>query len=390
MTTLSPERTGSSDFAAFARDAAARLDWLLLLIVAGITTMSVFVIRASTQEEIPGDPDFFFTRQILFVGLGAVAMLAVSMIDLNRLARWHWVLWGGLLASLAVVFVASQAVRGTNRWIDIGPFSLQPSEFGKVILTIVLAGLVVESASRVGTVKFTLLALGVAGLPAAVVFFQPDLGTAIVYAVILLTILFIAGTPWTHFAVIGATIGATVTAVLWALPTSGVDVLQPYQMDRLTAFVSTDPDPGSTGYQLEQSTTAIGSGGALGKGPSGASQTINDFLPEHQTDFIFAVTSEMFGFVGAGGILVLFGLLLWRGLRITASASTRMDQLVAAAIVAVIAFEVFVNIGMTVGLMPITGIPLPFMSYGGSHTVTMLAAVGILLGINARRTSRTR
>ena len=149
-------------------------------------------------------------------------------------------------------------------------------------------------------------------------------------------------------------------------------------------------DPGSTGYQLEQSTTAIGSGGALGKGPSGASQTINDFLPEHQTDFIFAVTSEMFGFVGAGGILVLFGLLLWRGLRITASASTRMDQLVAAAIVAVIAFEVFVNIGMTVGLMPITGIPLPFMSYGGSHTVTMLAAVGILLGINARRTSRTR
>jgi rod shape determining protein RodA len=389
MTTLSPERT-NSDFAALAKDAAARLDWLLLLIVAGITTMSVFVIRASTQEEIAGDPDFFFTRQILFVVIGVVAMLAVSLIDLNRLARWHWVLWGGLLASLAIVFVASEAVRGTSRWIDIGPFSLQPSEFGKVVLMIVLAGLVVESASRVGTVRFTLLAAGVAGLPAVVVFLQPDLGTAIVYAVILLTILFIAGTPWTHFAVIGAAVGATVTVILWALPASGVEVLQPYQVDRLTAFVSTDPDPGSTGYQLEQSTTAIGSGGALGKGPSGASQTINDFLPEHQTDFIFAVTSEMFGFVGAGGVLVLFGLLLWRGLRITANASTRMDQLVASAVVAVIAFEVFVNIGMTVGLMPITGIPLPFMSYGGSHTVTMLAAVGILLGINARRTSRTR
>ena len=389
MTTLSPERT-NSDFAALAKDAAARLDWLLLLIVAGITTMSVFVIRASTQEEIAGDPDFFFTRQILFVVIGVVAMLAVSLIDLNRLARWHWVLWGGLLASLAIVFVASKAVRGTSRWIDIGPFSLQPSEFGKVVLMIVLAGLVVESASRVGTVRFTLLAAGVAGLPAVVVFLQPDLGTAIVYAVILLTILFIAGTPWTHFAVIGAAVGATVTVILWALPASGVEVLQPYQVDRLTAFVSTDPDPGSTGYQLEQSTTAIGSGGALGKGPSGASQTINDFLPEHQTDFIFAVTSEMFGFVGAGGVLVLFGLLLWRGLRITANASTRMDQLVASAIVAVIAFEVFVNIGMTVGLMPITGIPLPFMSYGGSHTVTMLAAVGILLGVNARRTSRTR
>ncbi len=389
MTTLSPERT-ASELTALAKDAAGRLDWLLLLIVAGITTMSVFVIRASTREEISGEPDFFFTRQLLFVALGAVAMLVVSLIDLNRLSRWHWVLWGGLLASLAIVFVASQAVRGTNRWIEIGPFSLQPSEFGKVILMIVLAGLVVESAAQVGTIRFTLLASGVAALPAAVVFLQPDLGTAIVYAVILLTILFIAGTPWTHFAAVGAAVGAAVTAVLWALPTSGVDVLQPYQIDRLTAFVGSDPDPGSTGYQLEQSTTAIGSGGALGKGPSGASQTINDFLPEHQTDFIFAVTSEMFGFVGAGGVLVLFGLLIWRGLRITANASTRMDQLVAAAIVAVIAFEVFVNIGMTVGLMPITGIPLPFMSYGGSHTVTMLAAVGILLGINARRTSRAR
>jgi len=386
LTTISPTRQGPRfDVVALARELAGRLDWVLLAIVAAITTLSLFVIRESTQEDIPGDPGFFFSRQLLFVILGAGLLVVASLVDLSRLARWHWALWGGLLGSLAVVFVVSQAVRGTNRWIEIGPFSLQPSEFGKLALVVILAGLVVEAGSSVGAIRFTALATLVAGVPAAVVFLQPDLGTAIVYGVILLAILFLAGTPWTHFAAFGAAIAASITTVLWALPSAGVDVLQPYQVDRLTAFVSSNPDPGSSGYQLEQSTTAIGSGGAVGKGPEGATQTINDFLPEHQTDFIFAVTSEMFGFVGAGGLLVLYALLVWRGLRITAAASSRVDQLAGGAIIAIIGFEVFVNIGMTVGLMPITGIPLPFMSYGGSHTLTMLAAVGVLIGIHSRR-----
>jgi rod shape determining protein RodA len=206
-----------------------------------------------------------------------------------------------------------------------------------------------------------------------------------VYAVILAAILFMAGTRWTHFAVGASVVVVAVLAVLWLLPTFGVQVLQPYQVDRLTAFTNSGKDVGDTGYQLEQSKTAIGSGGAFGKGVNGATQTNNDFLPEHHTDFIFAVVAEMFGFVGAGALVLCFGLVLWRGLRICMRASTRIDQLVAATIVAMLGFEVFVNIGMTVGIMPITGIPLPFMSYGGSHTLTNLIAVGLLLRIHRRR-----
>jgi rod shape determining protein RodA len=177
--------------------------------------------------------------------------------------------------------------------------------------------------------------------------------------------------------------------VLWVLPAGGVHVLEDYQRERLTAFVGSDRDTSDQGYQLDQSTTAIGSGGALGKGPDGATQTQNDFLPEHHTDFIFAVTAEMLGFVGGAGLILLYALIIWRGLRVTAQASTPTDQVLAGAIVAMLAFQVFVNIGMTVRLMPITGIPLPLMSYGGSHTLTTFAAVGLLLGIHRRRSHLT-
>jgi rod shape determining protein RodA len=166
-----------------------------------------------------------------------------------------------------------------------------------------------------------------------------------------------------------------------------VEVLQDYQVERLTAFIGAERDTSDAGYQLDQSKTAIGSGGALGKGPDGATQANNDFLPEHHTDFIFAVTSEMFGFVGGGLLILLFALILWRGLRTMARASSQVDMLVAGAILAMFGFQVFVNIGMTVGIMPITGIPLPLMSYGGSHTLTTFVAVGLLLGIHRRRSA---
>jgi rod shape determining protein RodA len=176
-----------------------------------------------------------------------------------------------------------------------------------------------------------------------------------------------------------------VMAVLSILPSMGLSILQPYQVERLTAFAGAERDTSDAGYQLDQSKTAIGSGGTLGKGPDGATQANNDFLPEHHTDFIFAVTGEMFGFLGGGLLLLLYGLVLWRGLRTTARASTHMDMLVAGGVVAMIGFQVFVNIGMTVGMMPITGIPLPMMSYGGSHTITTLIAIGLLLGVHRRR-----
>ena len=341
----------------------------------------------STETDIPGDPRFYLDRQILFVAVGVVLLLIATRLNLDHLARWAWAIWGGLLGALAVVYVVGTAARGSNRWIDIGPFNLQPSEFGKVALMIVLAGLAVERMKDVGSVRFTLSLSGVAAVLAAVVFAQPDLGTSLVYAAILATVLFLVGVPWSHFAVFGSCLAMIVLAVLWVLPAANVEVLEDYQVQRLTAFIGAERDTSDAGYQLDQSTTAIGSGGAIGKGPDGATQANNDFLPEHHTDFVFAVTSEMFGFVGGALLILLYGLILWRGLRTMARASSQVDMLVAGGVVAMIGFQVFVNIGMTVGIMPITGIPLPFMSYGGSSTLASFAAIGLVLNVHMRRFS---
>ena len=221
-------------------------------------------------------------------------------------------------------------------------------------------------------------------LPAVIVFLQPDLGTALVYVAIAVAILWVAGQPITHFIVAGAVIVAAAGMILYVLPAAGLDVLRPYQVDRLTSFVDSGGDRTQSGYQLEQSKVAIGSGGAFGKGPSGATQTINDFLPEHHTDFIFAVVAEMFGFLGGGLLIAAYFIIIWRAIVIMRLAPTELERLVVAGIAAMLAFEVFVNIGMNVGIMPITGIPLPLMSYGGSHTLTNLVAVGVLLRIGMR------
>ena len=385
MTTIAPPRRARSGLADRARSAILGLDWLLVLAVAAITGFSLFVIGRSTEDDVLGDPRFYLDRQILFVVLGVLAMAVAMRVNLDHVSRWAWALWVGLLASLAIVFAAGEATRGSNRWIDIGPLSLQPSEFGKVLLMVTLAGIALQRIESVGAIRFTLLLTGVAAVPAAVVFLQPDLGTALVYAVVLAAILFLVGVPWTHFAVFGTLLAMLILSVLWMLPATGVEVLEDYQVERLTAFVGAERDTSDAGYQLDQSKTAIGSGGTLGKGPDGATQANNDFLPEHHTDFIFAVTSEMFGFAGGGLLILLYALILWRGLRTMARASSQVDMLVAGAILAMLGFQVFVNIGMTVGIMPITGIPLPLMSYGGSQTLTTFIAVGLLLGIHRRR-----
>ncbi len=383
MTTLAT-RGRRMDMPERLRRAAVGIDWWLVAVAAAISGFGVYVVRAATQTDIPGDPSFYFTRQLSFTIVGLLGMVGALYIDLERLAGWAWVLWGGLCAAVAVVFVIGSGARGSTRWIDFGPAQVQPSELGKVVIAVVLAAVIVQKSGEMSPGRLTLLATGVALVPAGIVFLQPDLGTALVYMAILMAVLWVAGQPWTHFAAFGAIIATVVILVLWALPAVGVQVLKPYQVDRLTAFVASGADRSETGYQLEQSKTAIGSGGALGKGPNGATQTINDFLPEHHTDFIFAVVAEMFGFVGGGILILAYALVVWRGLRVLARARTRLDQLVAAGIVAMFAFEVFVNIGMNVGIMPITGIPLPFMSYGGSHTITNLVAVGLLLNINRR------
>jgi rod shape determining protein RodA len=361
------------------------LDWILIGAVVAISGFGLFTIREATRTDIAGQPDYYFSRSIVFLALGILVMVGVSVLHAERLARVPWVLWGGLLGALAVVFVLGGSAKGSTRWIEFGAFRLQPSEIGKVVLVLVLAGIVVERARDVGNRRLTLLLIGIAGVPALVVFAQPDLGTAMVYGAILVAMLFLAGVPWSHLAVFTAVLVTAATLVLGILPAAGVPVLKDYQVKRLLTFTGAIDEPGDAGYQQDQSEIAVGQGGALGKGTDGATQTNNDFLPEHHTDFIYAVVAEMFGFLGAGGLILAYGLVLWRALGLVARASSQLDQLVAGGVVAMLAFQVFVNIGMTVGIMPITGIPLPFMSYGGSHTLANLVAVGLLLGIHRRR-----
>ncbi len=386
MTTLAPPRASRGGVAERARAAILGLDWILLIAVAAISLFSIYVVGKATEND-PAGPRFYLDRQILFVTVGAVLMLLAMRLNLDRIVRWSWALWGSLLGALAVVFVVGSAVRGSNRWIDVGPFNLQPSEMGKVAIAIVLAGIAADRIDDVGSVRFTLFLTIVAAVPAVVVFLQPDLGTSLVYGAVVATVLFLIGVPWSHFAAAASLLAILILAVLWVLPTVGVTVLQDYQVERLTAFIGTERDLTKAGYQLDNSKTAIGSGGAVGKGPDGATQSSGNFIPEHHTDFIFAVTGEMFGFVGGGLLILLYALVLWRGLRTMARASSQVDMLVAGAVMAMIGFQVFVNIGMTVGMMPITGIPLPLMSYGGSHTFSTLVAVGLLLGIHQRRSA---
>lgn len=387
MATIAPARQQTHQFGDRARAAALRIDWVLLSAVAVLTIISLVIIGKATEGEVAGDPRYFLDRQILFVSVGIVLMLVASRVNLEWMTRWAWPIWGAVLASLVVVYAIGGVTRGARSWFTIGPFNLQPSEFARVLLIVVLVGLAVERLQDVGTWRFTLLLSGVAFVPLMAVFVQPDLGMSLVYAATLLGILFLVGVPWHHFAVFGSVLAVLILSVLWILPTAGVQVLQPHQTDRLTAFVGAERDTNAAGYQLDQSKIAIGSGGPVGKGLDGATQTTNRFLPEYHNDFIFSVTGEMFGFVGGALVIGLFGLILWRGLRVMARASSIVDMLVAGAIVTMLAFLVFVNIGMTVGVAPITGLPLPFMSYGGSHTLATFMAVGLLLGIYRRRSS---
>ena len=224
-------------------------------------------------------------------------------------------------------------------------------------------------------------------VPAMLVVIQPDLGTGMVYIVVASAMLFMAGTKWTHFAALGGIVALAITLVLVAAPAAGVEVLKPYQVDRLTAFLNRTDNPREQGYQLNQSITAIGSGEKTGRGPEHATQTKLDFLPEHHTDFVFSVVGEQFGFVGAALVLSLFALLIWRGLRIMTMSKNLYGTLIAAGVTAMLMFQVFVNVGMTIGIMPITGIPLPLMSYGGSSVIVTLLAVGLLqsIHVHARR-----
>jgi rod shape determining protein RodA len=360
------------------------VDYLLLASVAGIVGYGLWIVSTVTRDDVADDPGYFLFRQTIYVAIGAVALVAMATINPDLWRRHRVLLYGVMLALMIVVFVVGPSVRGSRRWIDLGFFRLQPSELGKIVLVVVLAGFLADRAKRLGEGGPVLGAITLAVPPIMLVFFEPDFGTALILCVAVVATLFFAGVRWPYLAALGLAGAGVAVAVLWALPSAGFQILKPYQVDRLVGFLDPDADPSGTTYNIIQSMTAVGSGGLDGRGIAGATQTKLNYLPEHATDFIFASLAEQRGFLGASILLLLYALIVWRGIKIIAVASSLYAATVAGALVTALLFQIVLNIGMTVGIAPITGIPLPFVSYGGSSMITSLAMIGLLEAIHVR------
>ena len=361
-----------------------RLDPLLLLGVIVLIGLSCFVVGTATKDDIPGQPAYYLTRQIIYACVGMALLLVISQFDYSRMREWRIGIYAFLIGSILLTFAIGGAAKGSTRWIDLGFFQYQSSEMGKLLLIIALSGFLVERVRRLTERETTSRMVLLAVIPAMMVIAQPDLGSGLVYLAIVTSVLFVAGTKWTHFVALGTLAVTAVVIVLVAAPAAGVEVLKPYQVDRLTAFMNPTNDSREQGYQLKQSIAGIGAGQRTGRGPDGATQTQLDFVPEHHTDFIYSVVGESWGFVGCAIILALYALILWRGLRIVTMSKNLFGTLIAGGIVGMLLFQMFVNVGMTIGIMPITGIPLPLFSYGGSSVLMTFMAIGLLQSVHVQ------
>lgn len=358
------------------------LDPLMLLATLGLVICSVIAIGGATRSDLPGAPNYFAHRQIGYAVVGMVLMFTISRFDYSRLREFKLGIYGLMIGLNILPLLLAAATRGARSWIELPFFRFQPSELGKVLLIVALAGFIVDRTRRLGeretTARLMLLTLG----PAALVMVQPDLGSASVYVVAALTMLFIAGSPGRHIAGLIGLFAVSLVLVLAVAPAVGVNVLKPYQVDRLTGFLNPSSDSRDVTYQLNQSKIAIGSGEKTGRGLEHSTQTGLNFLPEHHTDFIFSVVGERWGFAGAALVLSLFALLIWRTLRLLTMAKNLFGTLIAAGILAMLMYQLLVNVGMTIGIMPITGVTLPLMSYGGASYLTTFIALGLLQSIH--------
>ena len=357
------------------------LDYLMVATALSISAFGLWIIRNSTAS-VPGS---LYSHQLVYDVVGAVGMLIAAAVPPSFIRRLLWPLYGFVLVTCLAVLAVGVSVLGGQRWISLGAFQFQPSEFSKLLLVLGLAALLAGYRNRLSPGWLTAAALAFVGLPALLVFKEPDLGTTLVLVALLLGMLFVHGASWRHFAAMGLVVVVVATLALSILPSAGVHVVPQYQLDRFTAFLHPGQTAGQYGtadYQLEHSREAIAHGGVTGTGPAGATVTKLGFVPVFWTDFIFAVVGEERGFIGTAWLIGLYALLLWRALKLITYSRSTYGGLVAAGAVSILTFQIFVNIGMTIGLAPITGIPLPFMSYGGSNTLTNYLLVGVLLSIH--------
>jgi len=354
------------------------LDFVTIAIVSLLIVISLVIIGSATHINTPSDERYWFVeRQGVFALMNIVIVFVMLNFDYKILGKFASTLyWINMAMLLAVMFVGQSAL-GAQRWIQLGPISLQPSEFSKLIMIISLADMLDKKKGKLYSFKDLIPIFLYVAVPFLLVLKQPDLGTALVFMAILFGMIFVAGIRTKHLMMIfGAALAFM--PIFWHF-------LKDYQKKRLTVFIDPNVDPLGSGYHIIQSKIAIGSGMLFGKGLFAGTQSQLNFLPENHTDFIFAVIGEELGFVGALFILMLYFILLYRGIKIAGLARDNFGTLLATGITSMLAFHLLVNVGMTAGIMPVTGIPLPLMSYGVSALTTNMVSVGILLNIYMRR-----
>ena len=352
-------------------------DWPLLSLVLLLCIISVLEIYSATlHTKYSG----FHTKQIYWIAAGLVAMFAFSRIDYHKLIDFVSWAYGVCLVALVVVLAIGQKVLGARRWIKLGPMHFQPSEWVKLVLIIAVARYFANLGGRSLTWRDIFKAFALVGVPMLLVIKQPDLGTTLTYTPILIAGLLLGGINLRQAFILG-TCGVVLVAGVW----SSGKLLKPYQKARLTSFINPDNDPKGTGYQIRQSLIAVGSGGVWGKGAEQGTQTQGDFLPIPHADFIFAAFSEEHGFVGAVFVLLLYFFILMRLIQNAQTAADLSGSLIIMGVVAVLTFQIAVNVGMVIGFMPVTGIPLPLMSYGGSSVLFTFLALGTVMNVRMRR-----
>lgn len=353
-------------------------DWVLFGTALTLALIGVVVIYSTSFKAASLVAPVDAAHQVYFLIVALVGFALAARMDYRGWSKLTPVLYVLMLISLLAVFLMGKTALGATRWIDLGFFQFQPSEFAKIVMILVLAKYFSDNYDNMDRPRHVLISLAYVLVPALLVLAQPDLGTALVFGAIWLVMAIMAQVRWSYFAVLFG-------ALLAFLPIFIQFILKPYQRDRLEVFLNPSADPLSTGYNVVQSTIAVGSGQLFGRGLGAGSQSQLNFLPSQHTDFIFAVLSEKMGFVGGVIVLLLFAVLLLRGVYIASRAEDRFGVFIAVGVVTMILFHLFVNIGMNVGLMPVTGIPLPFISYGGTSLLVSLVSVGLLESIAVRR-----
>jgi len=371
-------------------------DWVFILLLLLLLVISTVVLSSASRNVVANQPFYYVQKHLIWICLGLMVTVSISFFDYHILEKLSWLFYGLALALLILVmFMPTQA--GTHRWIDLGFTNLQPSEMAKIATVVVLARYFAVNQDRLSSWRCFIVPLVLAFIPMGLVFIEPDFGTSLAFFLIVLILMWVGGIPKKRmlalflilFLIVGfvfgdlyiGTDGFTHKPENLPVPLP----LENYQLLRIIIFINPDMDPLDSGYHILQSLVAIGSGGMWGKGYGQGSQVQGNFLPEHHTDFIFSVVGEEFGFAGALLLLSIYLFLLMRAVFIALRSRDLFGALLVTGIVAMFFFQVVVNVGMTIGLLPVTGLPLPFMSYGGTNMLLNLISVGIILSVNLRQ-----